>query len=300
MEKWPNLFIVGAPKGGTTSIHAYLSMIPEIYMSQIKEPNFFSANTVSINHPVKPIRDAKKYLELFKNARYEKYLGEASPSYLADPEAPKLIHELSPDAKIIISLRDPIERVFSHYLMYIRDGWWDHSFKEQIEKEFKKNIHSADRIMELNTSFYYENVKRYLEIFGPNQVKIIIFEDFVKEPKETLQEILKFLDIENSFIDFDPEKFNPYIEVRGQLRKSIRRNETLAKLVKLLVPKSLRLYMRHKIFIRDAPKPIMDFSDREFLIHLYRSDVEKIKSLLGIILPWNNFSKPVDEKIGKS
>ena len=300
MRKWPNLFIVGAPKGGTTSIHAYLSNVPEIYMSRIKEPNFFSAATVSKKHPVKPIRDRKKYLELFKNARYEKYLGEASPSYLADPEAPKFIHEMSPGAKIIISLRDPIERLFSHYLMYIRDGWWYHSFKQQIQKEFKKKIDPSARIMELNTSFYYENVKRYLNIFGPNQVKIIIFEEFVKDPKGTLQEILKFLDIENSFFDFNLEKFNPYIEVRGQLRKSIRRNESLAKLVKLLMPKSLRLFLRYKYFIKDAPKPIMESTDREFLKELYHSDVEKIQSLLGRILPWNNFSKPADEKNGKS
>src|SRR3989304_10189805 len=119
MERWPNLFIVGAPKSGTTSLHAYLDKIDDIFMSPIKEPNYFSAQTVSIKHPVNPIRDKKKYLKLFQKGIHNKYIGEASPSYLADSEASKLIHQVSPNAKIIISLRDPIDRVFSHYLMYI-------------------------------------------------------------------------------------------------------------------------------------------------------------------------------------
>ena len=108
LERWPNFFIVGAPKAGTSSLYAYLNEIPGIFMSPKKEPNYFSENTIPNDHPIKPIRDKKKYLELFKGVKGEKIIGEASTSYLADPEAPKLIHEACPDAKILISLRDPV------------------------------------------------------------------------------------------------------------------------------------------------------------------------------------------------
>ena len=93
MERWPNLFIVGAPKAGTTSLYHYLNQAPEIYMSPIKEPNYFSAKTMGDKHPVKPIRNKKKYQHLFENDKNSKYIGEASPTYLDDPEAPFLIHE---------------------------------------------------------------------------------------------------------------------------------------------------------------------------------------------------------------
>ena len=113
MERWPNFFIVGAPKAGTTSLHEYLSNIPGIFMSAEKEPNYFSMTVISKDdQSANPIRDKKKYLELFKNAKDEKIIGESSPNYLSDPEAPNLIHQVSPDAKILISLRDPVEQAF--------------------------------------------------------------------------------------------------------------------------------------------------------------------------------------------
>jgi len=297
MERWPNLFIVGAPKGGTTSIHTYLSEIPDIFMSPIKEPNYFSEKTVSIKHPVKPIRDKNKYLELFINARNEKYLAESSTSYLSDPEAPKLIHKVSPQAKIIISLRDPVERVFSHYLMYIRDGWWSHPFKEQIQKEIKNKIKPFERSMELHSSFYFDNVKRYIDIFGTKQVKIIFFEEFVKQPKKTIEEILEFLEIIRPINNFKSKKFNSYIEVKGKFRKYILRNQVIAKIVALTIPDKLRLFVRNKYFVVDTPKPKIKNNDKEFLKKLYQSDVEKLQTLFPNNLPWKIFSKSIDEKI---
>ena len=122
MDRWPNFFIVGADKAGSSSLYSYLKEIPEIFMSPIKEPNYFSVKTISQNGLLNTIRDKKKYLALFKNVKDEKIFGEASSSYLADPEAPNLIHQVSPRAKILISLRDPAERIFSHYLMSRRLG----------------------------------------------------------------------------------------------------------------------------------------------------------------------------------
>ena len=107
MTRWPNLFIAGAPRSGTSSLHSYLQDIPGIYMSRIKEPNFFSRNTIADDHPmVKPIRDETQYLRLFDDAGDAQILGEASPTYLEDPEAPGLIDRTAPGAKVLVSLRD--------------------------------------------------------------------------------------------------------------------------------------------------------------------------------------------------
>ena len=87
-ECWPNFFIVGAPKAGTTSLYWYLRNITGIYMSSIKEPNYFSIKVRPKDYFLRPIRDKRKYLNLFKDVIDEKIIGEASPSYLRDPEAP--------------------------------------------------------------------------------------------------------------------------------------------------------------------------------------------------------------------
>jgi len=178
-EKWPNFFIAGSLKAGTTSLHAYLNNIPGIYMSPVKEPKYFLvSNFYKYRHP--PIRDKKKYLKLFEKAREEKIIGESSPQYLLDPQTPKLIHQIVPQAKILISLRDPVERFFSHYLMQIRTGRIKTTFSEEIDLLFKKITDEKLDYIKRDSGLYSKDVKRYLDIFGNKQVKIIILEEFIK------------------------------------------------------------------------------------------------------------------------
>jgi len=173
VEKWPNFFIVGAVRSGTSSLYAYLKNIPGIYMSPVKEPNYFSSATIPDDHFSEPILDKKKYLSLFEKAKDEKIIGEASPSYLPDPEAPKLIHQVSPYARILISLRDPVERAFSHYHLNIRYHSEKLSFHDAIEKILSKKYDPQKSNRYLHSGLYSENVKTYLDTFGAEQAKIL-------------------------------------------------------------------------------------------------------------------------------
>src|ERR1051325_186535 len=110
----PNFFIVGAARSGTTSLYEYLSQAHSIYMSPIKEPHFFAPNARSSQYS-RVIRDWYEYLKLFDHVKNEIAIGEASPSYLWDHESPTFIQRTIPQARIIILLRDPIKRAFSHY-----------------------------------------------------------------------------------------------------------------------------------------------------------------------------------------
>lgn len=130
MEKWPNFFLVGVSKAGTTSLYNHLKDVPEIFMSPRKESHYFSRKILPINHSERPIRNKKKYLKLFKNVSQEPIIGDASATHLSDPDAPKLIHEISPHAKILISLRDPVDRAYSAYLMH----WTSGSIKKNISR----------------------------------------------------------------------------------------------------------------------------------------------------------------------
>jgi len=287
-EKWPNFFIVGAPKAGTTSLHAYLNDIPGIYMSPIKEPRYFLVGD-SPKHFTLPIRDKKKYLKLFEKAREEKIIGEASPQYLHDSQTPNLIHQIVPQAKILISLRDPVERLFSHYLMQIRNGRIKTTFSEEIGLVFNKKTDEKLVNIKRNKSLYSENVKRYLDIFGNKQVKIIIFEEFIKNTKETINDILKFLDIKYKLQNFKPEVYNKHGVVRGAVAQNILTSIKIGSLAKKILSPSSRRVLRDKLLVKTQPKPEMAPKEREFLRKFYYNDVKNLQTILGRKLAWKNF-----------
>ena len=226
MELWPNFFIVGAPKAGTTSLYEYLKNIPGIYMSPNKEPNYFSIKAMPDIKPFTPIRNKEKYLDLFKNATNEVILGEASALYLTDPEASTLIRKACPTARILISLRDPVERLFSHYSMNVSRNWIKSSFKNQIHKEMNNKADFTKPHIRLPAGLYSKDVQRYLDTFGKEHVKILIFEEFIKNPKVILEDILKFLGVKNIINNFEDVKVhNPYfkIESSGEISSQARR-----------------------------------------------------------------------------
>jgi len=289
MEKWPNLFIVGAPKAGTSSLYAYLKDIPEIYMSPIKEPHYFSRSTIPDDSPFKPIREKKKYLNLFKDRKNEKIVGEASPSYLIDPEAPKLIFQIVPQAFIIISLRDPVERVISEYFMFNRLGILKSSFHDELKKSLNKNFDLDGPRLGLQRSLYYENVKRYLQIFGKKQVKILIFENFISNPKKTVEDILKFVHLETLLKNFSSEPYNQFAVPRGPLAQIIYQNRTIRKITEKLLYPSQRKFLKEIFILKKVPKPKIELEDRRILIDYFQEDVQKLKDLLKTELPWKNF-----------
>lgn len=289
MPVWPNLFIVGATKAGSTSLYHYLKNIPGIYMSPIKEPHFFAEMTH--NNPVRSrIDDKEKYLRLFDQVRDEKIIGEASVSYLHDLNAPRRIHQRVPDSRIIISVRDPVERAFSHYLQFKREGFAKSSFLQTIKNELPKKLDFGRLGQTVWFGLYYESVKRYLDIFGSKQVKILIFEEFVEDGKKTLDGILKFLDINYSLDDFKAEVYNAAYTSRGQVSQFISTRKLVHKIANNLLSDSTRKFLREKLLEKKQEKPKMDYESRKMLIKFYKDDVLKLQTLLGRKIPWKNFS----------
>ena len=289
MEYWPNLFVVGAPKAGTTSLYHYLNQVQEIYMSKVKEPNFFSVKTVGEKHLVKPIRDKKKYLRLFDEGKNFKYIGEASPTYLDDSEAALLIHQVSPKSKIIICLRDPVERAYSHYLMIQGNRRTNLNFSEQLKKEMTKNPDINLPNLRLQVGFYSKWITMYLEIFGKSQVKILIFEEFIKNPKQTMEEILSFLNLKSALTDFSPEIHNPYGVIKGQVAQKIRQSKIIHAISHKIFFKSQKEFLKEKLIFSQQTKPLIDEKSRDKLIKYYFQDVQILETILERKLPWPNF-----------
>jgi len=258
-------------------------------MSTTKEPNYF---TISI-HPERlfspVIHDEKKYLKLFKNVTDEVAIGEASPLYLIDPETPKLIHKKIPHARIVIMLRDPIERAFSHYLHAIRVGSETKSFGKTIRNTYERKTKKDDltNIILLEGGFYFEQVKRYIDIFNFHQIKILIFEEFIHEPEKIIKEVLKFLNV-NYNQTLQIEKIhNPFGVPRGKLSERILSNITIKKIATKIFPHDVSKEIADRILIKEENKPQMKLEDRLFLQNLYRNDVKNLEALLGRSLPWD-------------
>jgi len=256
-------------------------------MSSIKEPNYF--NHLLDSNKKKKVMDKKKYLSLFTKVKDEIIVGEASISYLENPDAPTQIRKQVPDARIIISLRDPVERAFSSYLNNKRYRKLKVSFHDQLNKELKNEIDLKKNFIGLKAGLYFENVKRYLDNFGEKQVKIIIFEEWVKNVKTTIDEILEFLDLNHNLKNFEEETHNPYVEPRGFIAGSILQSKMAFVLSQTMIPDKSRVFLK-KFLFKKQPKPEITQEDRKALKDFYRNDVTKVQNLLGRNLQWPNFS----------
>jgi hypothetical protein len=284
-EIWPNFFIVGSIRSGTTSLYEYLKQISSIYMPSIKEPNYFTSSIDKKQLFTKPISNEKKYLDLFKNVKDEKAIGDASPTYLWDPKSASMIHEKIPEAKIIIILRNPIERAYSHYLMLFGRGVIKSSFK-QIVLNSKNVPHDDFSGRVINAGFYSEQIKRYFDVFPKNQIKILIFEEFVNNTKKSVQGILNFLEID----DFPPDSintiYNQFTEPRGGISSSILKNKIIKNIGKQLLPMSIGESMVKNVLGRKAIKPKLSEEMFESLENIYKEDIIKVEIFLDRNLPW--------------
>jgi len=288
----PNFFIAGAPKAGTSSLHAYLQSVPGIFMSRIKEPNFFSHVVVPDDHPVRPIRDTESYLRLFAAAGDARIVGEASPTYLADPEAPALMQRFAPSCRVLISVRDPVERAFSHYLMLRNNSLVEGSFAEELKRGLRLQERRNIILLRPDVGLYFEQVRRHLDVFGGERVHVVIFEEFMKDVPGGLRRITQFLGIDHDFRDFKAPAYRPFAEVRGPLVRYLFGNRTVSRLSEALIPQGARRWVREKFLVRKAAKPAMDAESREFLTDYYRADVARLSALLERPLPWRNFRAP--------
>ncbi len=215
----PNLFIVGHARSGTTSLYQYLKQHPEIFMSPDKEPTFFCSDYHRF--PYLNINNIEEYLSLFKNAGNEKIVGEASVWYLPSLTAAKNIWQFNPEAKIIMMFREPVDFLYSDYyyqrslLKYKSDRFLPvetmEDFENAVLQSSSTNSNPVSAIPYLDMIKYTEQINRFLKYFRRERIKMIIFDDFVKETREVYKDILGFLAVDTSF--------KPYFKIYNPRRK---------------------------------------------------------------------------------
>jgi len=201
----PNLFIVGAPKSGTTSLHHYLAQHPDVLMSTPKEPCYLAPDFISERYP----KSEAEYLSIFKGYSGEAVVGEATSTYLYSRLAAKKIKEYAPEAKIIAMLRNPVEMVPSLHAQRLKEGnenVFDLASAIKIEDERRHGrcipkgfIFPKEYLLYREFAKYSEQLSRYYSEFDSDNIHIIIFDEFISDPEKEFKKVCGFLGISEKF-----------------------------------------------------------------------------------------------------
>jgi len=273
----PNLIGIGAQRSGTTWIYEMLKSHPEICMSPEKEINFF----ISYYE-----RGLQWYSDFFNRCCHEKVIGEFSPRYLANDLVPKRISQIIPDANLLVSLRNPVDQIFSRYNYMVARQMYRQSFPEALkEKDFL-----------ISEAFYYKHLQRYFDYFPKEQILILIYEDTKLNPFDFLKSIYRFIDVDVAHI---PENIHEKFHFTRNVRN--RKFEAITVMFKKYLTK-LRLYDFANFLkysgivgkIREINTKTMkhvdkmDFQLRTRLNEIFHEDKNMLSELIGRDLSfWN-------------
>lgn len=294
----PDFLVVGAAKSGTTSLYHYLKEHPSIYLSFIKEVWFFSFK----DHPPQDngpallgemiITNLDEYRKLFADARPEQLAGDICPSYLyTHLDTVKNIREVYGGShrklKIVICLRNPVDRAYSQYMMFKRDNHEPLSFEEALKPEIiQERLDNGWNFFYDYISFgmYYQQVSTFLHEF-PN-TKVILFEDFVRSRDAILLELMRFLEIEQIQLDagkgfrYNVSGIPRYRKLDFLFSEMNPVNVVLKPIAKKMMSKHARYKLKNRIRNRFIVKRPMERETRDRLISIYRENILKLQNLV--------------------
>ncbi len=249
----PDFFIVGHPKCGTTALYEMLRRHPEVFMPDLKETRWFARELHPRTPPGTHPGTLEEYLALFAPARPDQRAGEASPSYLRSREAAARIAELQPQARIVAILREPTSFLRSLHMELIRDH-------VETEKDLAKAISlEAERRSEPELARrpglvyadyvqYVDQLRRYHEAFGREQVLVLIYDDFRADNEATVRQVMSFIGVNDS-APVQLSEANPSVRVRSPRANELIRSlylgrgplgRTLKAPIKALTPRAVR------------------------------------------------------------
>lgn len=297
--KWPDFFLVGAMKAGTTSLHSYLSAHPEISMSEPKEPGYFSRDD-------RFKKGIDWYQSHFKSASVDQIWGDSSTCYSRRPiyqYSADRIYDVNPNAKIIYIVRDPVLRAYSHYKHRMEEALISNG-KTMTYKEF---LLSDEEVL-ISGKYYYQ-IKKYYDLFGARNIHICNFDDLIKDPVMVMGYVHRFLDVKfdlpakkeairnnssgSSLLDsaanqtIDKYRHNPMVNFLVNLMPvKLRKNGR--NYINSVLHSSDKFRQKSLSSIGFLPKP--DSEDVEFLAKYYRDDLIVLKNIVDIDMSaWLSF-----------
>jgi hypothetical protein len=287
-QRPPDFFIVGQPKSGTTALYEMLRRHPQIHMPDRKEP-WYLASELHERTPPRPggtPKTIEEYLSWFEGARPDQRIGEASALYLWSRTAAERIAQLQPDARIIAILREPASLLSSLHRQFVK-------ICVETENDFPKAISLEDArrdgrslprrsywpqaLLYSEHVRYVEQLRRFHAEFSPEQVLVLIYDDFERDNEATVRRVLRFLDVDDT-APIEVMRANPTTGVRSQRLHQLVHTVSVGRgpasmavkaAVKALTPRDLRRSALHatqrRVVYAEAPEP-----DERFMLELRR------------------------------
>lgn len=281
-RQWPELYIVGAARAGTTSLWMYLDQHPEIFMSRLKEPHFFNRRRPAY---LPTVSDEESYLRLFDGARAGQLRGEASASYLVSSHAAYAIARVRPDARILVVLREPVARAYSSYLHQMRYGQESRTFREAILANLAVPVGQGWRATHTAGGLYAANLARYLELFSSG-VFVLFFEELAADTRGEVRRTFRFLGVDEDEADrIGTGIRNAAGLPRNALLRRAYASTRLRSVGGRIVPNVLQPRLEMLLLRRPAVPPI-DTETRRLLEEFYAPEAEELERLLGRPMPW--------------
>jgi len=282
----PNFIVIGAAKAGTTALYWYLAEHPAVFMSPVKETNYFaygldSAGRLLYGDPDVhrfPIKSLSEYEGLFVEAGHAGAVGEASPIYLECPQAAGRIRALLPGARIICSLRQPVDRAYSDYQMYLRRR----GRRLNPARDLKATSDWArpdSRWMQLGR--YHEQLVRYFEAFPRSHIHVSLLDDLKRNPLELTQDVYRFLQIDPAFVpDFETRHAIGGVPASPML-EGIFTSSALRTAVGPWLPKLGATWVRRLRARTMRQAPLLPAALRTELTRHFRDDIARTSDLIG-------------------
>ncbi|MEM9773219.1 MAG: sulfotransferase [Chloroflexota bacterium] len=296
MSHYPNTLVVGAPRCGTTSIFQYLRQHPDIYLPVRKELHYFTYQRLqeNCNGPgdmgvLETLCETKEeYFSHYKQVQNEKIICEISPSYLYYSDISQRLKAELGDIKIIVSLRDPVEKAYSQYMHLVRLNLEELDFYSAlIQEKDRANKNWGDIWRYAESSLYADRVSDYIKMFGQENVHVTFLENFIQDPVNAIQRIFQFLEVDTELIP-DMRVYNksgkPRSKIVGQF---FARPNPLKNLIKGVVPEKIRVPLRLAILNWNSlEKEEISPEAKALLMAYFREDTAKLEGLLGYPMPW--------------
>lgn len=296
----PNFLIVGAAKCGTSSLYRYLRSHPEIYMSPVKEPKFFlfEAEKLSGGAHQTPeaykfytsllakkdsISDLRAYQGLFSGVAQQKAIGEASPNYIYHPAAAGCIHAWLPHVRLVAILRQPVERAYSHYTSRLRDGLETcPDFEAVLRREpiDSPNIWVGASWPYLRRGFYCRQLQRYYAAFPADQIRVYLYEDLLNGPLGVLQELFRFLGVDDGYRPDMTVKYNLSGVPKNRLLNYLLHRFKPRLALKSLLPERLRDRLLKALVPLAVEKKPLPPEVRSRWTPLFREDILDLQNLI--------------------
>jgi sulfotransferase family protein len=270
----PNLIVIGASKNGTTSLHYYLGLHPQIFMSRVKELRYFERNFG---------RGVEWYEDHFRSGRNYLVRGETSPQYTSHPcvsGVPERMHALIPDAKLVYVVRDPFARLLSHFVFLTPD---------QQLADLNRALDPIETNRYVAESRQCWQLEQYLPYYPLSQILVISSEDLHGARRTTLSKIFRFLGVDDSFesADFASELNVTAVARRHRSPMSRLINRATGLRPGRFVPSRIGLPIRNaalRLFSRPVSRPSIDPAIEQRLREIFVDDANRLRRLTGLRL----------------